>query len=106
MVDSYRMLYEIETALRDIADSKIRHCYGDTWRKNLGEEGRYYLHDTIALFGKYKELINIFSPTEKQRFYSLVPIRNKICHMLLISLNEYNLLKQCHEIVTKQKTPA
>jgi hypothetical protein len=106
MTKSYRMLYEIETTLRYIADSKMRQQYGPLWRRRFGEEGRYYLHDIIALFGKYSELINIFSLTERQRFYSLVPIRNKICHMNLITPSEYDLLKQCHELVIKQKTPA
>jgi hypothetical protein len=79
------MLYEIETTLRDITDSIMRKRYGSMWRRKFDEEGRYYLHDTIALFEKYSELLNIFSLTEKQKFYSLVPIRNKICHMTLIT---------------------
>lgn len=104
MTKSYRMLYEIETTLRDIADSKMRQRYDPIWRRKFGEEGRYFFHDTIALFGKYSELINIFSLTEKQRFYSLVPIRNKICHMNLITPYKYELLKQCHGLVIKKTT--
>lgn len=103
MTNSYRMLYEIETTLRDIVDNKMRQRYGPIWRRRFGEEGRYYLHDTIALFGKYSELFNIFNPTEKRRFHSLVPIRNKICHMNLITPYAYDLLKQCHELVMKQQ---
>lgn len=106
MTNSYRMLYEIETTLRNIADSKMRQHHGPIWRRKFGEEGRDYLHDTIAVFGTYSELINIFSPTERRRFHSLVPIRNKICHMNLITPHEYDLLNHCHELVIKQKTPA
>lgn len=106
MVDSYRMLYEIENTLRENADSKMRQLYGPMWRRRLDEEGRNYLHDTIALYGKYKELGNTFGKTERKRLYHLIPIRNKICHMNFITPYEYDLLNWCHEIVTKQKTPA
>ncbi|MDQ0246498.1 hypothetical protein J2S09_004102 [Bacillus fengqiuensis] len=102
MTKSYRMLYEIEITLRDIADSKMGKRYGPIWRRKLGEEGKDYLHDTIALFGKYGELINIFSLIERKKLHSLVSIRNKICHMTLIIPYEYDLLKQCHELVTKK----
>lgn len=39
MTKSYRMLYEIETTLRDIADSKMRQRYDLIWRRKFGEEG-------------------------------------------------------------------
>lgn len=105
MTQAYRMLYEIETTLREIVDRKMTAYYGYLWRRKLNEEGRDYYHDTVSYFGKYNPLLSIFTQEERQLLYSLYPVRNKICHMHLFTLSEYDLLIQCHELVTNKKHP-
>ena len=86
MTQAYRMLFEIETTLRNVIEFKMFESYGHIWRSMFHEHKRkYFYHDTVACFGKYQPLIEVFDDEQRRMLYELNEIRNKVCHMELIS---------------------
>ncbi|MED4029952.1 hypothetical protein P4672_27400 [Priestia megaterium] len=104
MFKFYELLCEIETSLIHILEIEMKNTHGPLWRKIFYVEGRTYLHDTISSFFRFASLNDIFSSYELRELRTLINIRNKICHMISISSEEFQTLKGCHSIVL-QKGP-
>ncbi|KOO47169.1 hypothetical protein AMD01_06700 [Priestia koreensis] len=100
MTEAYRMLYEIEVGLRERAEEIMNRHHGPLWRRKLYEERKEHFYHTLSLFGKYEQLQTFFTPSERSRLYKLIPIRNKICHMQLLTIEEYGFLVSCYSLVT------
>ncbi|MGE7219701.1 hypothetical protein ACQKJC_25025 [Priestia koreensis] len=100
MTDAYRMLYEIEVGLRECAEEIMNKHHGPLWRRKLDEERKEHFYHTLSLFGKYEQLKAFFTSPERSRLYKLIPIRNKVCHMKLLSIEEYDFLVSCYSVVT------
>ena len=101
MAHSYRLLYQIENDLKEIIFTIFLK------NNRMLQENRsldsMYLHEIIACFGKYNILKHLFTSEERQHLYDLVEIRNKICHMKLISYHEKNRLQDCFTFVRNKK---
>ncbi|MCM3006869.1 hypothetical protein [Priestia koreensis] len=99
MTEAYRMLYEIEVGLREWAEEIMNKHHGHLWRRKLDEERKEHFYHTLSLFGKYEQLQTFFTPSERSHLYKLIPIRNKICHMQLLTIEEYEFLASCYAVV-------
>ncbi len=102
MQNAYKLLYEIETSLKNNVESTLSNIHGIHWEYILKErkdfENTLY-HDIVSYYGKYVPLTQTFTDTERKFLYSISNIRNKVAHMKVITNNEYTDLKQAHEIV-------
>ncbi len=56
-------------------------------------------YDVIRLCGKYEELKDFYSISDRAALYKLIPIRNKICHMQLLTEDEFYFLASCWGLV-------
>ncbi|WP_079476230.1 hypothetical protein [Marinococcus halophilus] len=80
MAKHYQKLYIIENYIREEK------------QKNL------YFHEYISLLNEIE-----FSKDFKQKLYKLVKVRNKICHMEILDIEEKKLLDLCYKEITKKE---
>lgn len=105
MLDAYKLLFVIETTLKEYIDVTLSKNYGQNWKIRLKEKRNIqnlYYHEVISFYGKYPPLNQTFTPIEKELLYSLTPIRNKIAHMKLINNDEYTNLEKCHTLLKRK----
>src|SRR5690606_2162752 len=99
---AYGLLYEIETTLAALIEENMINHYGIGWNQRLDLRRNFknlHLYELVSFFGKYSSILTHFTETERMKLYEIVPIRNKICHMKLITLEELEQLKMVHSLV-------
>lgn len=102
MCSAYKLLYEIETSLKAQLETCMTHKHGTYWRNHIKEKHRYddiRLVELIPYFTKYTPINQLFTKTVIDELYKLIPIRNNICHMLLISDHEFIKLQNIYAMV-------
>lgn len=102
MTSAYRLLYQIETHLKQLIEQSFIRAYGPHWHQRYKipidlKSPRY--SDLINIYQTYPNLQSHFNPSTLEKLSRLRPIRNKVAHMEDISLDEYNLLESCYELV-------
>ena len=105
MTSAYKLLYRMETYLKQGIDKVLSKTHGVNWQFILRvnrDIDNLYLSDIIGYYGKYQELTTIFSDSQRTELYHLVSIRNKVAHMKLISTNEYEALEKCFYLVEEK----
>ncbi len=104
MTSAYRLLYQIETHLKNLIEQTFIRAYGPHWHQ-------YYKNSIDLKSPRYSDLINLlqaypilqshFSNSTLERLSRLKQVRNKIAHMVDINMDEYGLLESCYESVMK-----
>lgn len=105
MASAYKLIYEIEIGLKGQIRQSMFKAYGKHWKHKINTTERFssaLFHEIIPYFAKYKPLQNIYSEKERKELYALIPIRNKICHMKLLNIEEFNLLTKTHDLVVSR----
>ncbi len=100
MKDAYGMLYEIETKLKRIVITNLLNYYGSNWLLSR-YESKLYLHDLIAYFAKYPQVLTHFSPLQLTMLRKLPTTRNKVAHAKLSTDDEFIQLKKCYAFVKR-----
>lgn len=111
MQKAYGILYKLEKSLRKHIEKTMQKEYGQGWWTKAPLENKYppykkhfnnfYLHETISLLSSYECLSIQFNREVFAQLVSIVPIRNKVAHMKLIALEDYELLLNT-EIIVRQ----
>ncbi|WP_078596064.1 hypothetical protein [Evansella clarkii] len=107
MGEAYRMLFEIETNLRELVRKTHQKQYGHTWGKNddiqIDLNNATFFQITTYLT-RNPAMSFKFTSKEISDLISLKSVRNKVCHMRPISDKEFQQLEQCYRMVkTKSK---
>ncbi|MBP1932941.1 hypothetical protein J2Z37_002952 [Ammoniphilus resinae] len=105
MCQAYRLLYTIETMLREYIDETFTKQHGLYWyhrpsilKINL-PNCRYI--ELIHIIRKFSSLNAAFTDYQLEELTRLNKVRNKVCHMQHISDEEYSLLVSCYLSVLK-----
>ncbi|SDW05884.1 hypothetical protein SAMN05421781_0297 [Marinococcus luteus] len=83
MADNYQKLYIIEKYMKEsLVNNEL--------------ESNLYFHEYIPLLNE-----NYFDKSVKMDLYKLIKVRNKICHMEVLDIEEESLLKKCYRDIIK-----
>ncbi|SHF97949.1 hypothetical protein [Ornithinibacillus halophilus] len=107
MSSAYKLLYEIETTLKQNIELTLEKHYGVNWQHILRVNRDFktaFFHELISYYGKYPPLTSIFTTSERNQLYQIVNTRNKIAHMKIISNEEYEMLVKCKKLVKVKLT--
>jgi hypothetical protein len=105
MCNAYRLLYEMETKLRMIIDDTLQKEYGLYWylRSSVLPNINFLIANyfqLIHIIRKFPSLKSHFTETQIKELTQLNEVRNNICHMKDLTLEEYEHLVYCHGLVS------
>lgn len=111
MSKAYQYLFEIENTLRNVIKNRMHEAYGLDWERvaprinKIPQKNFQTLrfHNLITWFKVYPPLQPVFPSKILSDLESLIPIRNKIAHCKLLTIQEFNDLRETYQLIFSWK---